>query len=75
MASTRRHTTGYWAFLASPRTYRIDRAVRELETDWWTTKGKPLRRGDHTFIWRAKGSDGRRGVVAFGQKSDPVRCP
>lgn len=76
MARMKRQPTGSRAFLASPRTYQIDRAVRELETDWWTTKGKPVRRGDRALFWRATGPDGRRGIIAFGQIiSDPEMRP
>lgn len=56
----------YWALLANPTTYRIEEAVRALDEDWWTTKGKALAPGDGIVIWKAGGRDSHRGVVAFG---------
>jgi hypothetical protein len=54
-----------WALLANPARYRIEEAVRSLEEDWWTTRGKDLAPGDRIIVWKAAGRDGRRGIVAF----------
>lgn len=57
----------FWALLANPATYRIDDAVRELETDTWTVPiGEPAV-GDRLAIWRTLGAEGQRGVVALAE--------
>ncbi len=71
----RRRSTGYWAFLADPRHYRITEALDDLRKTpgegssllKWTTKGKPVRRGDRALIWKGKGRDAWCGVVAFAE--------
>jgi len=70
------HKRRYWALCANPATYRVEQAVRELETDLWTTGGRPIRAGDWVVIWKSKGPDERRGVVALGEVvSDPQLLP
>lgn len=59
--------SNYWAFLADPSRYRIEEAVRELKTDTWVTKGRPLMAGDKILIWKSAGKDGKRGVIALGE--------
>jgi hypothetical protein len=59
-------STGYWAFFADPRVYRIEDAVRQLECDLWRTKGKPIAPGDRVLVFKGKGDSNRRGVVALG---------
>src|SRR5690348_5902030 len=62
----------YWAFFANPRIYRVEEAVRELTTDVWTTKGRPVRAGDRVVIWKGAGTDRYRGIVALAEvMSDP----
>jgi hypothetical protein len=62
----------YWALFANPRVYRIDDAVASLKVDLWMTGGKDLRAGDGVVLWRGRGADGQRGIVAFGDVlSDP----
>jgi hypothetical protein len=66
----------YWAFCANPSVYRVDEAGRGLETDLWTTVGKPIRAGDWVAIWKAKGREPNRGVVALGEVlTDPQPLP
>ena len=77
MASLRQGRNGngihYWAFLANPLMYRIEDAVRELDVDTWTTKGSDVAAGDRVLIWKAKGGDPVRGIVALGEVlTDPV---
>jgi hypothetical protein len=55
----------YWALVADPRRYRILDAVANRTTDTWTSKGKPIRRGDHAIIWQSRDNQGRRGIVAL----------
>lgn len=63
----------YWALFANPKRYDIDSALRTVPVDLWTTKGKPLARGDRVAIWRGAGRGGRRGIVALGEVlSDPA---
>ena len=57
----------YWAFLANPSTYDVEGAIRELQTDDWLTDGKGLKPGDKAIIWKAKGRDEHRGVVALAE--------
>jgi 5-methylcytosine-specific restriction protein A len=58
----------YWAFNANPRVYNIEQAVRILEIDTWTTKGKPIHIGDKVIIWKSLGGPRRRrGIVALGE--------
>jgi hypothetical protein len=62
----------YWAFLANPQTYAIEAAIRDLAEDTWTTKNHDVRSGDRVIIWKAKGKDPVRGIVAFAEViSDP----
>ncbi len=56
----------HWALCANPRKYNVERAVRDLEVDWWTTKGRPVSRGDRVIVWKAKGAHDLRGIVALG---------
>jgi hypothetical protein len=57
----------YWVFAANPRVYDIENAAQTLSVDLWTTKGKDVRAGDRIIIWKYKGSDAYRGVVALGE--------
>ena len=62
----------YWAFLANPTIYDIEAAVEKFDTDLWTTKGSDVRAGDRVVIWKARGRDAYRGVVALAEVlSDP----
>lgn len=56
----------FWALLANPDYYRVEDAVRELDEDWWTTGGSDLSVGDRVVVWKALGSERRRGIVALG---------
>ena len=63
-----------WALLANPNRYRIEDAVRALDSDWWVVEGHAVRRGDRVLIWKAQGRKTikSRGVVALGEVvSDP----
>jgi hypothetical protein len=56
----------YWAFAASPYVFDIESAVQVLDVDLWPTRGKDIRAGDRAIIWKYKGPDAIRGIVAFG---------
>jgi hypothetical protein len=57
----------YWTLAAHPARYRVVDAVRELDEDWWLTGGADLHAGDRVAIWKYKGPDDRRGIIAFGE--------
>jgi Protein NO VEIN, C-terminal/EVE domain len=57
----------YWTLSAHPARYRVVDAVRDLDEDWWTTGGADLHAGDRVAIWKYKGSDDHRGIIAFGE--------
>ncbi len=57
----------YWTWVANPKMFQIDDAIRERDTDRWMTKGKAVKPGDRGVVWRSLGSDGKRGVVAIGE--------
>lgn len=65
--------SNYWAFCANPQVYKIEDAVRELRYDDWTVPGKNVHAGDRAIIWKAKGRELHRGIVAFAEVlTDPV---
>jgi hypothetical protein len=66
-----------WTLVANPDIYEIDRAIREISEDTWTTKRRALSAGDRVAIWRAAGRRRMpRGVIAFGEVlSDPAEMP
>ena len=57
----------YWTWVANPKVFRVDDAIRERTEDRWLTKGKPVKLGDRGVVWRSLGSDGKRGVIAIGE--------
>lgn len=61
----------YWTLAAHPARYRIVDAIRNLDEDWWTTGGADLHAGDRVAIWKYKGPDDRRGIIAFA-KCSPI---
>src|SRR3954453_928262 len=66
----------YWALAANPTKYRVEEAVRNSDEDLWLTKGSKLKPGDRVIIWKCKGRDQRRGVIALGEVlTDPQPLP
>jgi hypothetical protein len=57
----------YWTLASHPARYRVVDAVRDLEEDWWLTGGADIHAGDRVAIWKYKGRDDRRGIIAFGE--------
>jgi hypothetical protein len=57
----------YWTLAAHPDRYRVVDAVRDLDEEWWLTGRGDLHAGDRVAIWKYKGSDDRRGIIAFGE--------
>jgi Domain of unknown function (DUF3883)/EVE domain len=57
----------YWTLAADPARYRVIDSVHDLEEDWWLTGRGDLRAGDRVAIWKYKGPDDHRGIIAFGE--------
>ena len=63
----------YWVLASHPANFRVLDSVLEREEDWWRTGGRPLAAGDRVAIWKYKGSEGERGVIALGEVlTDPA---
>lgn len=70
MQEQQRH---YWAFCANPRFYKIEQAVHELPEDNWTVPHGDVHAGDRAIIWKAKGNDQQRGIIALADVlTDPA---
>ena len=62
----------YWAFVANPKTYRVQNSLLGREANW-TVKKADVRKGDRVLIWKAKGHESDRGIVALADVvSDPI---
>lgn len=62
----------YWALLAKPQIYDIESAIQSDEIDWWATGQDDLKPGDRILIWKAKGNEKDRGIVALGEVVGPT---
>src|ERR1700730_19339931 len=63
----------YWAFLANPKVYKIENAIQELDEDTWNVPRGNIRDGDRAIIWKAKGNDQQRGIIALAEiLTDPT---
>src|SRR5216683_1326715 len=63
----------YWTFLANPKVYDIERAVRDKIRDYWTVPGHDVRAGDRAIIWKAQGKSQKRGIIALAEVlTDPM---
>jgi hypothetical protein len=59
-----------WALLCNPLTFDIEAASEELDRGTWDLPlGNPSP-GDRLIFWKAKGTDGQRGIVALGEVID-----
>lgn len=61
-------STGYWAYLASPRSYDIERLLADgVRVDRWPINKSDIGLGDRIAIWKALGGRARRqrGIVAL----------
>ncbi|HVB23639.1 MAG TPA: DUF3883 domain-containing protein [Ktedonobacteraceae bacterium] len=64
----------YWAFSGNPRYYRVEDAVREVIVDSWRIPRCDVRVGDRAIIWKAKGNQQRRGIIALAEVlTNPVQ--
>ncbi len=57
----------YWALLANPKRYRIIDAIKDLESDLWTSGRSQINKGDRVLIWKAQGHQNNRGIVGLGE--------
>jgi hypothetical protein len=60
------HPRRHWAIVTNPRLYRAEDAIREHDDNVWTASRGDIREGDGVAIWRSRGQDGKRGVLALG---------
>lgn len=64
--------TQYWTFAANPRYWRVEEAIAETSSGYWNTNHSDLHAGDRVAIWKYKGNDQERGVIAFALvETDP----
>ena len=62
----------YFALLANPTRYDIRAASAALATDYWIVPRPTAKRGDRIIVWQPMDKDRRRGVVAFGEVTEPA---
>lgn len=63
------------SYLDNPKVYNIEKAIQEQEEDSWTVPRGDVRTGDRAIIWKAKGNDQHRGIVALAEVlTDPRRA-
>lgn len=63
----------YWAFLADPKLYKIEKVVREQKEEYWPIPRRNVRAGDRAIIWKGKGNDQHGGIVALAEVlTDPL---
>jgi len=62
----------YWAFCANPKRYNVQQAMCKPLDDWIVGRSH-VRAGDRAIIWKAKGNEQDRGIVALAEiLSDPT---
>ena len=57
----------YRTLAAHPGRFRVIDAIRDFDESWWHTGGRELRAGDRVAIWKYKGAEAHRGIIAFGE--------
>ena len=62
----------FWALLAKPQIYDIESAIQVDEIDWWATGRDDLKPGDRILMWKAKGNEKDRGIVALAEVVGPT---
>ncbi len=66
----------YWVLGARPDIYDIEGAVAALDRDVWRTGGGDVQVGDRFALWKFKGREKHRGIVALGEvMSAPTTRP
>lgn len=64
----------YWSLTAHPREYNVRKALADGRREfYWTSKKAKMDTGDGVVIWKAKGSEDTRGVVALGEVLETPR--
>jgi len=62
----------YWSLTANPKVYNVRKALADGEREfYWTSKKAKMGPGDGVVIWKAKGKEETRGVVALGEVLEP----
>jgi hypothetical protein len=61
------HDRRYWVFCANPRSYKVIEAIRNEQIHTWIVTRGDVRKGDRAIIWKSKGNDHDRGIVAFAE--------
>jgi Domain of unknown function (DUF3883)/EVE domain len=67
----------FWTLAANPGAFRVENNVREEDEEIWRTNRKVIR-GDRVAIYKYKGRDTYRGIVAFGEiitNPEPMYIP
>lgn len=62
----------YFALLASPSTYDLRAASAALSMDYWIVASRAAKRGDRLIFWQTMDRERHRGVVAFGEVTEPA---
>lgn len=62
---------GYWSFVCNPDKYDAIGAISKLDVLCWTLDRGDPQPEDRVVIWQAKGTSGRRGVIALGEVVAP----
>jgi Protein NO VEIN, C-terminal/EVE domain len=57
----------YWTLAAHPGSFRVEDNVREQDEQLWRTNDRRVVRGDHVAIYKYKGRESHRGVIALGE--------
>jgi len=64
---------GFWTLAGHPDSYRVLDSVLEQDESWWRVNDRHVARGDRVAIYKYKGRDAVRGVVALGEVvTDPA---
>jgi hypothetical protein len=62
----------YWALCANTKIYDIESAIKHLEVDYWSLDNKDITPGDQAIIWKTKGNDQDRGIIALAEITGPA---
>gem|GEM_PF-2449933 len=66
----------HWAFLADRKRFEIEESIHSRREEYWTDLRAKTRAGDRAIIWKAKGGDAHRGIIALAEiLTDPVPMP
>ena len=57
----------FWTLAANPGVFRVENNVREQDRTLWRVGRSGVARGDRVAMYKYKGRDRHRGVVALGE--------